>query len=800
METPAKETIANFGEFVTRAPARAFAVSRHARRYRRPTDVTLLIFTSATLLWFSARADGQPSGLHAALITVINSLPGLLDPLWHVLSDWPPLWALVLIGLAAYRRHWSLVRDQFVALVGVLIGAWIIGRLATGEWPALWRGLLRQDQPIDYPPLMLAAAVAVISVASPHMSRPMRYVGRWLVVLGAFGSMTVGLALPGHAAGAVMLGWAVAAAVHLALGSPGGLPSLDRVQLGLAGMGIRATPIDVESRGGVAWVRATADDGTDLDVKVYGRDAWDGQLLVSLWRFTWYRDADPTLALSRLQQVEHEAFITLLAERRGVPVSHVVTAGLDVGRDALLVTERFGVGVDELAEPMSDAQLDAAWHALGRLHAAGISHGRLEAHRIRVDGDEVRLSDFAGADVVPATDRPAIDQVQLLIVTAVAVGVERAVARAAAALDTAGIARLTQFTQPAALTPSLRKAADAADIDVDDVRKALAELTDKPAGDLVKLRRLSIGSVLLTLLFIVACYALVSSVMDIGVDTIVDALRGASVPVMILAWLIGLTPRVSNAMALSSAAPSDIPLGRLTALQFAITFVNLAMPSTAARAAVVIRFFQRCGVSATQAVTIGVVDSVSGFMAQISLIVFITVFGFGSLNLEITDNLSANGLPTLVWILIGAVVVAIAIVAIVPKFRARVADLIRKGWTQAKPVLTSPGLLIRVYSYNLLSELLFSLCMYTVLRAFGQDVNYLDVVLVNVAVALFAGLMPVPGGVGVTEAALTAGFLAIGVDEGAAFAAALSYRLVTFYTQPIIGFGAFQWLKRQRYL
>jgi uncharacterized membrane protein YbhN (UPF0104 family) len=253
-------------------------------------------------------------------------------------------------------------------------------------------------------------------------------------------------------------------------------------------------------------------------------------------------------------------------------------------------------------------------------------------------------------------------------------------------------------------------------------------------------------------------------------------------------------------MALSSAAPSDIPLARLTALQFAITFVNLAMPSTAARAAVVIRFFQRCGVSATQAVTIGVVDSVSGFMAQISLIVFITLFGFGSLNLEITDNLSANGLPTLIWILIIAVVAVITVVAVVPKFRTRALGLIRKGWAQAKPVLTSPGLLIRVYGYNLLSELLFSLCMYTVLRAFSQDVNYLDVVLVNVAVALFAGLMPVPGGVGVTEAALTAGFIAIGVDEGAAFAAALSYRLVTFYTQPIIGFGAFQWLKRQRYL
>ena len=90
--------------------------------------------------------------------------------------------------------------------------------------------------------------------------------------------------------------------------------------------------------------------------------------------------------------------------------------------------------------------------------------------------------------------------------------------------------------------------------------------------------------------------------------------------------------------------------------------------------------------------------------------------------------------------------------------------------------------------------------MYTVLRAFGQDVDYMDVVLVNEFVALFAGLMPVPGGVGVTEAALTAGFVAIGVDESTALAAAITYRVLTYYTPPIIGFGAFRWLQRQQFL
>jgi uncharacterized membrane protein YbhN (UPF0104 family) len=42
--------------------------------------------------------------------------------------------------------------------------------------------------------------------------------------------------------------------------------------------------------------------------------------------------------------------------------------------------------------------------------------------------------------------------------------------------------------------------------------------------------------------------------------------------------------------------------------------------------------------------------------------------------------------------------------------------------------------------------------------------------------------------------------VAIGVDESTALAAAITYRVLTYYTPPIIGFGAFRWLQRQQFL
>ncbi len=79
--------------------------------------------------------------------------------------------------------------------------------------------------------------------------------------------------------------------------------------------------------------------GHRLELAVYGRDAADAQWLRKVWRFCIYRDSGPTLVLNRLQQVEHEAYLTFLADHAGVRVPEVVAAGrCGPSHDAALVT------------------------------------------------------------------------------------------------------------------------------------------------------------------------------------------------------------------------------------------------------------------------------------------------------------------------------------------------------------------------------------------------------------------------------------------------------------------------------
>lgn len=101
-----------------------------------------------------------------------------------------------------------------------MVVALMVGRTVNDEWPKLLGDLVRNDGPASYPAAGLALWIAISSVASSHLSRPYRYLGRWIMWLGALGSLGLGVTTPSGSLGAVALGLGMAAAVHLVFGSP----------------------------------------------------------------------------------------------------------------------------------------------------------------------------------------------------------------------------------------------------------------------------------------------------------------------------------------------------------------------------------------------------------------------------------------------------------------------------------------------------------------------------------------------------------------------------------------------------
>ena len=114
--------------------------------------------------------------------------------------------------------------------------------------------------------------------------------------------------------------------------------------------------------------------------------------------------------------------------------------------------------------------------------------------------------------------------------------------------------------------------------------------------------------------------------------------------------------------------------------------------------------------------------------------------------------------------------------------------------------LRSPRRIGLLLGGNLATELLFATALGTFTLALGYHVPLSELVLINVGASLLSGVIPIPGGIGVTEGALTFGLVAAGVPEEPAFAAVIMYRIASFYLPPIWGWFCYRWLVRKRYL
>jgi uncharacterized membrane protein YbhN (UPF0104 family)/tRNA A-37 threonylcarbamoyl transferase component Bud32 len=801
---------------------RVFSSASDAPRSRRPTDMVLLALAVVAVVVLTFPAPG-PTSIDSLVSNLVQGLPGLFGWFWEIAYDLLIVWSLALLALSlfAHGRKRLLFEELLAGALAVGVSL-VAGWLAGTSWSESFKAVAASGSPPIYLAVRLALATAVVVMASPYLARPFRYAGRWVVGIGAAAGIALGTSLPIGMAVAFAVGIGSAAIVHLLFGSPAGRLTLDQVAAALAELGVDASGLrqaPLEPRG-VAIALAEAPDGRSLLVKIYGRDAWDGQLLASVWTTLWYRGDGPHLALGRRQQVEHEAFVTLLAERAGVSVLPVVAAGMASQRDALLVTEVTGRPLRTLdPHEIDDELLQRIWGNAGRLHALGVAHRRLDASRIvvRPDGTPT-FGDFGGAEVAADDADIAADRAQVLVATALAAGPQRAATAAQAALGSDALSQVLPLLQPAAFERPTRCAIGEQDWELEDLRKACAEAAGVEVPKLARLRRVSVLSIGVVVLIALVAYAVISAVANVGLANLVDEFKAAD-----LGWLaaaLALSPVVPMVHAFATLGASFRPLryGPVLMLEYAIQFIKLAVPSSAARLALDVRFFGRNGIDAGGALSIGVIASVCGFVVQVLLIVVVSLSGLASLDLggsgatatSSTSGSSASGGHRLLILTAVLVVLGVIVTLAVPKYRTAVTQAVPRyramlhaqasSAATALRVLRSPPKVGLIMAGNLGAQLLQAIILGLCLRAFGYHATLAELILVNTIADLFAGFMPVPGGMGVAEAAYTAGLVAVGVPNAPAMSTAIAFRMVTYYLPPLWGAIAMRWLRQHAYL
>jgi uncharacterized membrane protein YbhN (UPF0104 family) len=373
------------------------------------------------------------------------------------------------------------------------------------------------------------------------------------------------------------------------------------------------------------------------------------------------------------------------------------------------------------------------------------------------------------------------------------------------AVDVLGPERLATvlpFLQPSIMSGEQRRQLRERDLELGELRQRVAGAAGIEPPQLQQVRRITWGTIVRVVLPAVAVVALISALSGLGIDQVVDELASASWGFIAAGFVIAQLPRVSQAVSTMGASPVPLPLGPTYALQLAISYVNLAIPTSAARVAVNIRFFQLHGVAPGGALAAGALDGFSGFVVQACLLLGLLLLTPMSLDLDLSGATS-DGIGRVVLLVVLLAIVAIAVVAIVPSLRRRVVTLVRGVAGDALKAIRdmqSPRRLGMLFGGNVITELLFATALLTFARAFGADIGFGEALAINISTALLSGLMPIPGGIGVTEGALIYGLVRAGVPDEAALAATITYRLAAFYLPPVWGFFAMRWMERNHHL
>ena len=764
---------------------------------RRPSDAVAVVVCALYLLWAVPRHD-DVSGVAAGLTSAFDSLPGGLRDLVDGLYRLGSLWAAGLVVVAALVvRRLRLARDLAVAGVGAWLLARVLGELTAGAGDVAGSVAAAVDvgsATPAFPAVRVAVVVAVIRTAAPYVTRPWRRVGSGLVLVTALGALYLGVALPNAVAAGVVLGWGVAAAVHLAAGSPGGRPTVAQVVAALDELGLTVTDARwLPDRPHEPSMLSARDDAGPLVVRVLGRDEADAQLASRAWHRLAYRSTPGRLHLSRIEEVEHQGYVLLRAQRAGVRVPELVVTGT-AGPGAAVYAERAVEGrrlCDLPAEEVTERLLEDVWRQVALLHDGGIGHLALTADHVVIGADGPVLVGFErGVASDPQGDRLA-DVAVLLISTAELVGADRAVAAAVFGLGRDGLLPALPLVQTAVLPTAARADGRSARKEqaqrIAALRTVLAHALDTEPPHLTELHRLSGSTILMIVGTFLGVAALLSQVGDPA--TLWDTMSAADWSWVLLAIAVSLSTNVATAIALMGSVPIRIPLARTTELQLSLTFANLAVPTVGGLAAQ-IRYLQKRGVDLAAAVTAGgVISGVANVVVTSTVCLVALLLSPAQLDLSAASADSLLGVLELAAIVLGVVS---AVVVGIPAVRERVLRPLRSGWLTVAAVVRSPRQVTQLVLGWAGNALLYALVLYCCVAAFGPAVNFWTVVLINTGVSTLAFAVPVPGGATAVSSVGVAGALtAVGVSQDVAVAASLAYQVTATFIPAVPGWFAF---------
>lgn len=235
-------------------------------------------------------------------------------------------------------------------------------------------------------------------------------------------------------------------------------------------------------------------------------------------------------------------------------------------------------------------------------------------------------------------------------------------------------------------------------------------------------------------------------------------------------------------------------VGQTFLAQLAAMFVNRLLPAGIGAVGANYLYLRHEKHTASQAASVVAINNIWGFTGH-GLLVGVTLLLIPGTSMIGQGHHDAN------FTLIGEALLVLGVVlggAGLLFGRKRVAGAISDFKMQLLSYRKRPLRLILALCTSMLLTLCNVLCLFFCLKALGMDLSFAAVLLVFTFGVGTGAAVPTPGGLGGFEAGLAAGFVAYGIDASPALAAALLYRLVSYWLPLAAGLMAFIMCQRQK--
>jgi undecaprenyl-diphosphatase len=762
---------------------------------RHPRDVARLAIAVAviTLCAFLSR-DFQVNPVEVAIREELGTLPAAARPVWMVLlwcGSWPG--AAVVSGAALYGRR---IRLGLECAAGAA-AAWGLAELT--NWLVGGRAVpvfLSQAGWIEFPAWHVAIMAALATIVGPYLPGALRDFFWFLTVVVAAAEIALGGQLPLNVLAGAFAGWAVGTLFHLVLGAPGRRTSEDAVRHELERAGLAPATVSVIKRP-LWWepqqYRVVTADDHPLRVQVVRRMHRRAGIVYKLRRMLASLEVqdEPDLSTAH-HEVDHEALVTLLAERAKVRTPPIVLACKVTHASPLLIHQEVpGRRLSELAaEEIGEDLLSALWSEIAKLGNARVAHHDLRAENILVDeAGRPWLLGFtfgrAGADPM----RCRQDIAEALVSVGAMIGTERTIDSACRALPADHLEAALRYLHILALPRRIRaQARDSRNLIV-TLRESLANRLACPLP--VFRSPLRAGHVVGLLLMGLAVYLLLPQVSSM--DLLLGSLRTANWWWLGITVLTGIVAIVFSAVSILGSSPTRLPVWRTIMVQIGAAFTGRTTPGGAGFFGINVAFMKRLGMPRAQAFGVTVLNLAgTGFVGFLVSVIGIFTVGLSG---ELGKISIPTGWPVLVAV--AGVLIAAGLVFGSPLGRRRIVQPSLNSARDLLATLRHPVRALQLFG-GALAYLVFSaLGLATSIAAFGAHAPLLAVLTVFTVGQTLGHLAPIPGGLGAVETTTVAGLTAIGLEPTSAVAAVLTSRLLTYWLPALPGVAAFRYLQHK---